>query len=252
MAPGIPAAGPGRVLPGRVGKAEPPLKSALFLDLDKTIIPFASEQEFVGYLFSKGMVSMRRMGELVRFFVAHRLGLIRDYRQAKRTSARIVMAGKDLGVTLEHYDRFFEERVRPRIYPQVVRLVERHRAEGREIYVISASMDFIVERVARHLGADGWYAIEPEVRGGIFTGELCDPVLFSEEKERVVRELALTRRLDLGASHAYSDSHLDEPMLAAVGHPVAVNPDRKLAALAYRLSWPVVRWHLPRPDAAGA
>lgn len=223
------------------------MKSALFLDLDKTIIPFASEQEFVGYLFRQGMVSLRRLGELMRFFLAHRLGLIRDYREAKRTSARIVMAGKDLGVTLEHYDRFFEARVRPRIYPQVERLVERHRAEGREVYVLSASMDFIVERVARHLGADGWYAIEPEVRGGIFTGELREPVLFSEEKERVVRELALTRHLDLKASYAYSDSHLDEPMLAAVGHPVAVNPDRKLAALAYRLSWPVVRWHLPRP-----
>lgn len=168
------------------------MKSALFLDLDKTIIPFASEQEFVGYLFRQGMVSLRRLGELMRFFLAHRLGLIRDYREAKRTSARIVMAGKDLG-------------------------------------------------------ADGWYAIEPEVRGGIFTGELREPVLFSEEKERVVRELALTRHLDLKASYAYSDSHLDEPMLAAVGHPVAVNPDRKLAALAYRLSWPVVRWHLPRP-----
>jgi phosphoserine phosphatase len=57
-----------------------------------------------------------------------------------------------------------------------------------------------------------------------------------------MRELAEARGLDLDASWAYSDSASDLPMLRAVGHPVAVNPDRELALVAEAQGWQVMRF----------
>jgi phosphoserine phosphatase len=57
-----------------------------------------------------------------------------------------------------------------------------------------------------------------------------------------VRELAAREQIDLGESTAYSDSHTDLPFLEAVGHPVAVNPDRELRRLAADRGWPVLRF----------
>lgn len=221
------------------------MKNALFLDLDKTIIPIASEMGFVSYLFGRKMVSFKALAELGRFFLYHRLGMVRDYKKAKRTLARIVMKGKGCQEYHAVYGQYFEEKLRPLIYPEIYALVKRHRAQGQEVYIISASMDFIVKRVADHLGVDGFYAIEAESRHGVFTGEILEPILFQEEKAVVIRELARTRNLDLLGSHAYSDSHLDEPMLSAVGNPVAVNPDQRLRSMALARKWPIVQWRSP-------
>ena len=60
-----------------------------------------------------------------------------------------------------------------------------------------------------------------------------------------MREIAATRGIDLAASYAYSDSATDIPMLEAVGHPVAVNPDRELARVAAEREWEV-RWFIHR------
>jgi phosphoserine phosphatase len=57
-----------------------------------------------------------------------------------------------------------------------------------------------------------------------------------------VRELAAREGIDLARSTAYSDSHTDLPFLEAVGHPVAVNPDRELRRLAAERGWPVLRF----------
>jgi len=86
-------------------------------------------------------------------------------------------------------------------------------------------------------GFDGALGTIVEVEDGKYTGRATRP-LHAENKARCIRELGY----DLAASTAYSDSHTDLPFLEAVGHPVAVNPDRRLRRIASARGWPVLEF----------
>ena len=82
-----------------------------------------------------------------------------------------------------------------------------------------------------------------EERGGRWTGRLLGEAMCGEEKSRAVKRMAQEHRIDLCGSHAYGNALLDRPMLAAVGHAHAVNPNRDLAAVANQYNWEIRRWH---------
>jgi hypothetical protein len=122
--------------------------------------------------------------------------------------------------------------------------------------LVSAAPAEIVEPLAWHLGAHGAVASVATVGpDGRYTGEL-ERYAYGEEKASLIRRLADTDGLDLAGSFAYTDSATDVPMLEAVGHPVAVNPDRALRRIACLRGWDVRQFHgvrqptevAPRPN----
>jgi phosphoserine phosphatase len=92
------------------------------------------------------------------------------------------------------------------------------------------------------LGFDGALGTPLEAVDGVYTGRLSGPMAYREGKAEALRTLAAREGFDLGASYAYSDSSSDLPMLEAVGHPVAVNPDAELARRAREGEWEVLRF----------
>jgi HAD superfamily hydrolase (TIGR01490 family) len=143
-------------------------------------------------------------------------------------------------------DEVFDRVLRTALYPGARDLVQRCRRQGQEVILVSGALDFLMDRLAKHLGATGFIANRLEIRDGYATGKLVRPVVAGPEKARLVREWARAREVDLGDCYAYSDSYSDLPMLSVVGHPCAVNPDLRLAALARTYAWPVI--HLePKP-----
>jgi phosphoserine phosphatase len=94
------------------------------------------------------------------------------------------------------------------------------------------------------LGVDRVVATRMVVEDGAYTGEI-DFYAYGEGKAEAMRELASEHGYDLGASYAYSDSMTDLPMLAAVGHPTAVNPDKALRKVAAERGWPVREFRRP-------
>jgi phosphoserine phosphatase len=89
---------------------------------------------------------------------------------------------------------------------------------------------------------DGALGSRSEIVDGHYTGRPGGPFAYREGKATLMRELADSEGIDLGASYAYSDSESDLPMLRAVGHPVAVNPDGPLAKVARDEGWDVLRF----------
>jgi phosphoserine phosphatase len=83
------------------------------------------------------------------------------------------------------------------------------------------------------------YEVDPE---GNFTGRFEGPFVYGPGKVEAMQAFAERHEIDLGASYAYSDSLSDLPMLRAVGHPVAVNPDPSLAAIAKEENWQTLRF----------
>jgi len=129
--------------------------------------------------------------------------------------------------------------IAPIVYEQARRLLDTHQAAGRDDFIVSTSGQEMVGPIGVMLGASGIIATQMRHAEGRCTGEV-EFYAYGEGKARRIRELATERGYDLGDCFAYSDSVTDLPMLEAVGHPHAVNPDRQLRRVALARGWPVL------------
>jgi phosphoserine phosphatase len=132
----------------------------------------------------------------------------------------------------------------PAVYDEAVALMEEHRAEGRDIVIISSSGTEVVEPIGERLGADVAIGTQLVVDDGLYTGEILF-YAYGEGKAQAMRDLAAERGYDLAESFAYTDSVTDLPMLEAVGHPTAVNPDAELRRISGERGWPIVDFARP-------
>jgi HAD superfamily hydrolase (TIGR01490 family) len=137
-------------------------------------------------------------------------------------------------------DDAFDSVLRRALYPAAKDLVGKCREMGHDVVLVSGALDFLMDKLAAHLGATHVIANRLEIKDGYATGRLLRPVVAGPEKARLIREHAEAHGHDLGECFAYSDSYSDVPMLSVVGHPAAVNPDGKLARLARTYGWPVI------------
>lgn len=119
-------------------------------------------------------------------------------------------------------------------------LLDRLRKAGLEPVLTTGSLAHVVAPFARHLGITHWAANRLEVHGGAATGRLVPPVMSGARKAAWIREFCDRHGADLAECHAYTDSGADLPMLAIVGHPCAVHPDRELLLEARAMQWPIV------------
>jgi phosphoserine phosphatase len=134
--------------------------------------------------------------------------------------------------------------VDPLVYAEAADLIETHRAAGREVVIVSSSGAEMVGPIGEMLGADRVVATRMVIREGRYTGEV-EFYAYGENKAAAMREVAAEGGWDLADCFAYSDSVTDLPMLEAVGHPTAVNPDRALRKVATERGWPVLEFSRP-------
>jgi HAD superfamily hydrolase (TIGR01490 family) len=125
-------------------------------------------------------------------------------------------------------------------FPKGIARVREHRALGHRTVLITGALDLVVEPL-RPLFDDIVCARLGEVDGK-FTGRLDELPPIGEARALVLADYADAEGLQLEESMAYADSASDLPMLEAVGFPVAVNPEAKLAAIARRRGWHVEHW----------
>lgn len=213
---------------------------AAFFDLDKTVIAKASMVAFGRTLYREGFISRALLlralwGQLVYMH----LGASDEKLARMRDSVLALTKGWDQHRIRAIVEKALATVVEPIIYAEAMDLIEQHRAEGRLVVLISASPEEIVVPLGRHLGVDGVVATRADVDDdGRYTGT-TDFYCYGPNKVVAMQGMATERDIDLSASYAYSDSATDIPMLEAVGHPVAVNPDRELARLAAERGWEV-------------
>ena len=219
---------------------------AAFFDLDKTVIAKASIPAFGRPLYRGGLINRRLVARaLVSQLIYVHLGASEQKLARMRESMLTLTKGWDRDRITEIVREALEETVEPIIYAEALDLIEAHRAAGYRVYLVSASPDVIVLPLAAHLGVDGAISSRPLVdEDGRYTGEM-EFYAYGPFKAEAMQELAEAEGLDLAESSAYSDSYTDLPMLEAVGHPVAVNPDRVLAKVAREREWEVMQFTKP-------
>ena len=135
-----------------------------------------------------------------------------------------------------------EEVADPIVYAEALTLIDEHKREGREVYLVSASPIEIVRPIGRHIGVTKIIATKVKTdAAGFFLREL-EVYAMGPGKADAINELAAREGIDLSESYAYSDSYTDLPMMEVVGHPIAVNPEKELRKHAEEEDWEIVEF----------
>src|SRR5690606_23429854 len=125
-------------------------------------------------------------------------------------------------------------------------VLDGHRADGRSLVLATTTPEDMIRPLADRLGFDDVIATRYGVdAAGRYDGTIAGEFVWGRGKLRAVRSWAADHGVALEESWAYSDSFYDNPLLGAVGHPVAVNPDPRLLALATLRRWPVLHLDVP-------
>jgi HAD superfamily hydrolase (TIGR01490 family) len=218
------------------------VQSAAFFDLDRTLIRRSSVLALAPSFRARGLISRIDLAKSAfwQLLFAARGASAERVRSAAEDGMKILD-----GFSVEELQALvgdaMEPVLRPLVYAEPLHLVQHHRARGERVYIVSATLQEIVDHIADDLGFDGAIGSTCEIVDGRYTGRTLRAA-HGEGKARAVRELAAADGLDLESSTAYSDSYSDVPFLEAVGHPVAVNPDRRLKSIARTRAWPTIRF----------
>jgi HAD superfamily hydrolase (TIGR01490 family) len=214
-----------------------------FFDLDHTLMIGANGNLVVKYMVKTHRLGLDAIWKAIKFTILYRMNrLPREevYRWTFQECGKYTI--KELVLML---DEAYEVYIMPRLTIEGEKAIAEHRSKGHLTVIATAAGEYISEKVRVQLGADDKIAAMAPVRDGRLTDELCRPLPFGDGKEALARTYAAKRGVDLVDCYFYSDSMADLPLLRAVGNPVAVNPQRKLKAIAIEKGWPMLLWNTP-------
>ncbi|MEN6430950.1 MAG: HAD family hydrolase [Coriobacteriales bacterium] len=225
--------------------ADPARTVAALFDLDGTL--------YTGHLWG-GIAQERRehrkgQAQFGTFMTVHmslyplwRLGLIPEsfYREMWTRHLGWTVRGWTEEEARRSFDWIAENYVLPLVRHDVMERVQVHKSQGHRVVLVSATPTQMLQRIGEHLGIDEVVGTPLVVKDGRYTGQSEQPTCLGEGKLVRARAHLDDGSVDWAASYAYADSLGDVPLLEAVGHPVAVHPDEKLAGHARSHGWEII------------
>jgi HAD superfamily hydrolase (TIGR01490 family) len=220
-----------------------PQRLTLF-DLDNTLIAGDSDYGWAQFLIEAGVLD-------AELYERRNAGFFADYKAGTLDIHAFLafqlrpLAEHEPSELLAWRERFVAEKIVPMLLPAAQAVVDQRLAAGDVVAVVTATNSFITRPIAGLYGISHLVATELETIDGRFTGRVTgEPCFRAGKLSRVKDWLAATDRSldDFAESWFYSDSHNDLPLLSAVTHPVAVDPDPQLREHAYARGWPVMHW----------
>ena len=217
---------------------------AAFFDLDRTLLAGASGEVFSGAMRTAGLVSRTIPGEKFLYNLFNTIGETLPTMALARQAVTLAKGRQQTAV--QGAASAVAQQLVDRVQPFAARLFAQHRAAGRPIVLATTTPYDLVKPFADLLGLDDVVATRYGINGdGTYDGTLTGPFVWSAGKLAAVRDWAERHDIDMAESYAYSDSVYDTPLLSAVGHPHAVNPDPRLQLLATARRWPILHLDVP-------
>lgn len=219
--------------------------SLAIFDLDNTLINGDSDYLWGRFLVEQGIVDRDRYESAnARFYEEYKKGTL-DIGAFLRF-ALAPLAAHPLDKLVEWRSRYIEEKIKPILLPRARALIDRHRAQGDTLLVITATNRFVTEAIIGLYGIPDLLATRPEMINGRFTGRFSGIPCFQHGKVRHLDQWLEKTGHSLDNSWFYSDSHNDLPLLNRVDNPVAVDPDETLRQVALNNDWPVISLRDPK------
>jgi len=232
-------------LPGSVAEilaSAPGPKVGAFFDLDGTLVA-----GFTAVILTQERLRRRDMGvsellSMVQASLNHTLGRIEFEELIGKASS--ALRGRLLTDLEEIGERLFVQRIESRIYPEMRELVRAHVARGHTVVLSSSALTIQVDPVARFLGITNLLTNQFETNeDGLLTGEVVKPILWGPGKAGAVQRFAAERHIELKDSYFYADGDEDVALMYLVGNPRPTNPEGKMAAVAKRRGWPILKFN---------
>jgi putative phosphoserine phosphatase/1-acylglycerol-3-phosphate O-acyltransferase len=220
-------------------------KSAVFIDLDRTLLAHASGQVLNHALVEEGVLPPGRSvpGDRFLYAINDRLGENLLSMGLVRAAAAVARGWRQEQV--QAAGRRAVSELSELVAPFAPQRLAAFRAEGHRLVLSTTTPVDLVAPFAEALGFDDLIATAYETRDGRYTGRLYEGFVWGTGKLRAVKEWAGDHGIDLGDCHACSDSIFDVPLLSSVGWPHAVNPDPSLTLVATARRWPIEHWDRP-------
>lgn len=215
------------------------LKSAVFVDVDLTLLRCASFRLFILELYRQTTLQCKL--RLLLWYACRRAGMLNALQFKEHCLS--LLQGKSLHELRQMGRDFSHRHLTGQLRSKARDCLQQHKNDGRSIYLISASPFFYVEPLSRLLSLDGAFATHLQFdEKSIFTGNLSGRECLAEEKVARVRYFCEPRKIDLQNCFYYADSVADLPLMKHVGHPVAIWPDWQLYRSARERKWPIEYW----------
>ncbi len=213
---------------------------AAFFDLDRTLLSGASGEVFAGAMRMAGLTGTKALpGERLLFGLFNTIGETLPAMVLARQAVTFA-AGRSRAAVAEAAETVADE-LCSMVQPFAETAFAAHREAGRPIVLATTTPYDLVKPFADRLGLDDVVATRYGVSAdGTYDGTLDGPFVWSAGKLAAITEWAERHDVDLAESYAYSDSVYDTPMLAAVGHPIVVNPDPRMVLVAAARRWPTL------------
>ena len=218
--------------------------SLAIFDLDHTLLTGDSDHLWGEYMIEQGLVERdHHKRENDRFYADYKAGTLDIAAYTRFALEPLVRLGAEKLLPLRA--RFVERVIDPIVAPSAPALLERHRMQGDELLIITATNRFVAEPIAQLLGVDELLATDPAQQDGRYTGAIAGIPCYREGKVRRFEQWLTGRGERNERVTFYSDSHNDLPLLRHVQRPVAVDPDEALRAEARRQGWPIISLREP-------
>ena len=211
---------------------------ALF-DLDNTLLSGDSDYGWGKFLVDRDLVN-RQVYEQAneKFFQDYKRGILDIYEYSAFSFGPL--AERSMEELEQLHNQFMHEVVRSMMGEKARSLVEQHRRQGHVLLVITATNSFITRPIVRAFGIDHLLATDPKIINGRYTTEIVGIPCYKEGKVQRLEQWLQDNNQSLDDSWFYTDSINDRTLLERVTHPVAVDPDDKLLALARQQGWQVM------------
>jgi HAD superfamily hydrolase (TIGR01490 family) len=216
-------------------------KRAAFFDVDNTLVR-GSTLYFLGRgMYQRGFFTK---ADISRFVVANirfrmtgteKKDVIEKYQKA----ATDFIGGHAVDEIKKVGEEIYDEYVSPKLWQGTFEIAKSHLDKGEEVWLVTAAPQDMADIIAQRLGLTGALGSKACIENGVYTGALEGKLLHGIEKAIAIQELSASQGFDLTDCYSYSDSHNDIPLLQAVGHPCAINPDAILRIRALAEGWPI-------------
>ncbi len=214
------------------------MRLAIF-DLDNTLIAGDSDHAWGQFLVNKGLVdsdNFRRAND--RFYEEYKAGThnIIEYLQFSLTP----LTHHSMEYLAELHKEFMQDYINPMMLPKAQQLLQKHRAQGDYLLIITATNGFVTRPIAAALEVDDILTTDPEVLNNRYTGKFIGIPTFQKGKVLRLEDWLKEKKFTLDDAYFYSDSINDLPLLEKVPNPIVVDPDPKLHAAAIERNWAVM------------
>jgi putative phosphoserine phosphatase/1-acylglycerol-3-phosphate O-acyltransferase len=213
-------------------------KYVTFFDLDKTLLSINSGSVLVRESYKRGTMSISDLLNAIFLSFLYKFNL--------RDTARIVsgMGRRLKGMTIDEMDALAEhvvnkhliKAIRPEIYSEI----KLHRENNAEIIILSSAIVQICKPIGAYIGADNIICTEMETLDGVFTGRAENQFCLGDEKRIRLIQYCEMSNYNLSEAFYYGDSISDLAALEVVGHPVCVQPDRRLSGISNKNGWRIL------------